>query len=161
MRRIWLGRGLMAAIMLLFSAVLVIAEEPRKNSPPSQASPPASPSEKKPKLTDIVRVSTDQAIQSAAQKEAKKSSKDEKDAADSGVLEFHAGAIDSNTGNAVVAPSGSKRVPLKNIHGTVFGSADSHALGTHGAGGAVGATSKSGKSSIYIETDHARADSPR
>jgi len=61
------------------------------------------------------------------------------------------------TGSGQKASSG----PLKNVHGTVYGGAGAATAGTRTTGAAAGASSRSGKTSVYIEGQRARESSPR
>lgn len=125
-------------------------------------------------LLDVTGVSTDRAVHSLAEelagKAARKDGGQSKAAkaaepgyktatgpADSAVMEFHpADPGDARTGDPLVVGSkDSKKTAAKRIHGEVYGAADPNQTGTHAAGGSVGATSKSGKASVYVETDGA------
>lgn len=112
---------------------------------------------------EIIRVSTEEAVRSTAQAEAKKrAAKDGSPAEspDAAVLEFKPADQDSARG-AVVAPSkDSKKSALKRVHGAAYGSLNPDHPGNHEAAASVGATSKSGKSSIYVETDRSKATLP-
>lgn len=124
-------------------------------------------SESKPSLLDAARVSTEDARRGAA---AGLANQDKAKAAvakpstlateDSPVLEFHpAQATAAPSAPAIAVSKNSKKSPLKDLHGTAYGST---AAGTsnHHVGGSAGATSKSGKTSVYVETDQSRATSP-
>ena len=76
----------------------------------------------------------------------------------SAVDEFKPGRRTDSTGDAVVVKE-SKKSAARNIHGTAYGGLDPAARGNHEAGGSVGTTSKSGKTSVYVETDSSRAAS--
>lgn len=125
----------------------------------------ASKSEPKPALTDVTRVSTVDATRSAAAQQAKKQVG--KDAAtgqaeDSAVLEFHpAEASQSGPAAATTAGKGSKKSVLKNVHGNVYGALDPKNPGNRGTAASVGTSSKSGKTSVYVETDQTRTTPPR
>jgi hypothetical protein len=72
------------------------------------------------------------------------------------VLEFQPAASGSGTASnpRVVSDDAGSKSPLKRVHGDLYGATG----GTgHAAGGSVGATSKSGKTSIYIQSDEARS----
>jgi hypothetical protein len=134
----------------------------------------AKPDKPIPDLFDAGGVSTDKAVSGLAEQMARKSAgKDDKragpanaaerdakasDASTDSVLEFHPaapgdmGAIDP----LVFDPRDSKMPAAKRIHGDVYGGLDANRAGTHAAGGSVGATSKGGKASVYVETDHVR-----
>jgi hypothetical protein len=149
----------LAAIFLL-CPVLAISEEPAQATTRKSATAQSQ----KPAITDAVRVSTDTALPSAAKHEAKKSADETatKSSSEADALELHPAAPNSApAGNAVVLPRNSKKGPLKDIHGTVFGTTSSGDSGTRGTGGAVGASSKGGKASIYVETERSRTTPPR
>jgi len=155
--RVWI----LLAVATLLSAGLLSAQE-RRNPDPQNTS--TTQSEKKPALSDAVRVSTDTALREAAKQEAKKpaSEKATKESAEADVLEFRPADSDSTASSGpVVVPKSSKEAPLKDIHGTVYGSTDSKKAGTRSTGGSVGASSKSGKASIYVETERSRTNPPR
>ena len=68
-----------------------------------------------------------------------------------------------------VAPAGAsavpqntpKKGPLKDVQGTVYGATDARNPRTNAEGAAIGGSSKSGESAIYVETDRARTSPPR
>lgn len=76
----------------------------------------------------------------------------------SAVDEFKPGSAADPAGGAVVVKE-SKKSNARNIHGTAYGGLDPTARGNHATGGSVGAASKSGKTSVYVETDSSRAAS--
>jgi hypothetical protein len=121
---------------------------------------------KKPALARLTRVSTEEAAHGAAADAAKKNQKvapqpDGSKTQDSAVLEFRPVDPDRATAGAVTAPPGNNKSALKNMHGGVYGSNAPGNRGTYEAAGSVGTTSKSGKTSVYIETDRSRASPPR
>jgi hypothetical protein len=121
----------------------------------------AQKSEKKPVLVDALRVNTDQAVRSAAKEEVKKPAAEKtKESPEDAVSEFHPADPSSASPAVVVAPKKAKKGPLKDVHGTVYGSTDPKNLGTRDTGAAVGATSKSGKTSVYVETEGAHTTPP-
>ena len=119
---------------------------------------------RKPSLLDATRVSTEEAAKSAAQKNAEKAAdaKAVKSSSDDGVTEFHPARPDSaQTSGAVAMTSDeSKKSVLNRVHGTVHATTDAGTSGDHGGGASVGAASKSGKTQVYVETDHSRRDIP-
>jgi hypothetical protein len=52
----------------------------------------------------------------------------------------------------------SKRGPLKDVHGTVYGGSGT---GSQAAGGSAGASTRSGKTSVYVEGQTGQARDPR
>lgn len=148
-----------AGILMLALAPALLGAAQDGKTPGNKES--TAKAQKKPVLVDATRVSTDAAAQSAIKKETQQStaSKKSKDANDSVVFEFRPAAPNSESGDALVLPKGSKK--KKNIHGEVFGTAAAQGAGAQGGGGAVGATSKSGKTSVYVESEHQRTTPPR
>jgi hypothetical protein len=135
------------------------AARPDKGQPAQPKSSTAR-SKEKPTLAEATRVSTAEAARKAAAVEAQGHGSEPASQASSApdVLEFHAaspGAQDS----AGAATTKESKTALKSVHGDAYG-----ALGSRGAGkqtgGAVGATSKSGKTSIYVETDRSHDSTP-
>jgi hypothetical protein len=155
-KRIWVW--LLAAV--LASGVFASADEHTKKSD-TQASATTEP-QKEPALTNAVRVSTDAALRKAAQEKAKEaaSGKDKKSTADKDVLEFRPAAPGSAPAEKDVVVEDSKKSPVKNVHGEVYGTTGSGSVGTRGAGAAVGASSRSGKTSVYVETQRSRTTPP-
>ena len=154
--KIWV---LVAAAVIL-SALLCMAQEQPNSNPPSAT---ARKVQEKAVLSDAVRVNTKAAAVSAAKQKANKaaSEKNRKGSSSEDILEFRPTTPDSAASGGTVVSKGSKKGPLKGVHGTVYGSTDSKVTGTHNAGGALGASSKSGKTSIYVETDHSRTNPSR
>jgi hypothetical protein len=72
------------------------------------------------------------------------------------VLEFQPAASGSGTASnpRVVSDDAQSKSPLKRVHGDLYGATGGAG---HAAGGSVGATSKSGKTSIYVQSDDARS----
>jgi hypothetical protein len=113
-------------------------------------------STRKPAITDAVRVSTDAALASAAKQEADKGTADQsaKGDPDGAVLEFHPAAPGAAADGSAVVANDPQKSALKNLHGEVYGAGG--ARGNQETG-KVGASSKDGKSSIYVETDRSHA----
>ncbi len=154
---------LAAALSLLASAAIPQSQAPQNppaDSPAKES--PAPKADKKRLLEEATRVSTSEAVKSVAQesKEKRAASKTSESSSASDVLEFQPAAPSSAGARTVVTPpKDSKKSVAKNVHGTVYGSADPQATGNRRTGGAVGTSSKSGKSSIYVETDQGRSTS--
>jgi len=128
---------------------------PPDKGQPAQSKSSATRSKEKPALAEATRVSTAEAACKAAEVEAQGHPSDPASQASGApdVLEFHAagpGAQDS----AGAATKESKKSTLKSVHGDAYGASDGRGAGKQ-VGGAVGTTSKSGKASIYVETDRA------
>ncbi|MGH9453178.1 MAG: hypothetical protein ACRD2O_04320, partial [Terriglobia bacterium] len=125
-------------------------------------------------LLDATRVSTAGALKATAQaKEADLAAKSHQalegivskkptPTADSAVVELQPAAPASvDGGKPVVAPSrDSKDSLLKNIHGELYGSTAAGIGGKNAEGGAAGATTKGGKTSIYVQSDHTQGPLP-
>lgn len=79
----------------------------------------------------------------------------DKSGSNGAVVEFRpaANGSENNSNSAVVVQKQSK-APLKHVHGELYGAKSG--IG-HADGGSVGATSKSGKTSVYIESDQSRS----
>ena len=161
-------------VLLLLALALFLPTSGRAQETPAKASSDASSSretatssktKQKPSLLDATRVSTEEAADSAAQKKAAKAAdaKTIESSSNESVTEFHPARPDSaQTGGAVVTTSDeSKKSGLKRVHGTLHGSAAAGTSGDREGGASVGAASKSGKTAIYVETDHSRRDTPR
>lgn len=117
------------------------------------------------------------ALAKAIRPPATKSSRKVSDGADSTVTEFQAGsgefpaAGDSSAfacgkgstrrvGKQLCATS-SKGKFFRDVHGEAYGALAPGLDGGHAAGAAVGASSKAGKTHIFIETNHSRDSSSR
>ncbi len=126
----------------------------------SQSKSSTSKSKGKPTLADATRISTGDAARTAAKDMAKRRGSDSAAEASGApdVLEFHPDGPGAQ-GAAAASSRESKKSALKNVHGDAYGALDSRGSGRR-AGGSVGATSKSGKSSIYVETDRSRETTP-
>ena len=119
---------------------------------------------KKHVLLDAPRVSTDAAVRSAAKDVIKQTTGDKtpNQPEDAEVVEFRPAESESASSSTSAAPPKTpKKGALKDLHGTVYGAAGAKNPGTNAEGAAVGASSKSGKSAIYVETDRARTSPPR
>lgn len=156
----------LALIVGLMAAVYAFAQSPAEkpsteNSSKQKAN--ATNHKKKPTLAEVTRVSTAEAARSAASKTADESTgqNTKSESSDSAVLEFHPQSQDpaASSGDPFKSSKDSKDSALKNVHGTVYGSADAANVHNRKTGAAVGAGSKTGKSHIYVETDHARSSS--
>lgn len=113
---------------------------------------------KKHSLTDATRASTDLALEDAAKQAATKPEPSKETSATEAVVEFHPAEAEATTSTSVKTDA--QKSKKKNIHGTAYGAANPKNSGTHREGGAVGATSKSGKTSVYVETERDRTTTP-
>jgi hypothetical protein len=152
---------LLAALCLLMPGASAAQGTPKKNSGTPSSKSPGLSDDKKPALGEATRVSTEDAARSVAQKQARKSAEEDGAQKTTGadVLEFRPAPESSgSSGKSVVAPAeGSKKLPLGKVHGKIYGSVDAKGAGTHRAGAGVGASSKSGKTGVYVETERGRA----
>lgn len=165
----------MVAIVVVGLAVAV-TQSNAQSPPPARGSvsKPAAKAGQQPEskltLLDATRVSTDDAIkdlQPAGKTAAKPNGKQPpaKGANSASKLESlpasdvvelqSAGRAVGGADPLRVHQKGGNKSFLKNVHGDVFGATDSGALGGNQMDGAVGGTSKSGKTSVYVQTDHA------
>ena len=140
--------------LLIVSTSLLLAM-PALASAQGSAAPAAKPTKDlKAVLIDASRASTDKAAESVAQKKTEAAPPDEppKPTEDSAVTELRplppeSQATSSDKKDKTQAKK-SKGGPGKNIHGTVYGGAGGP---SQGGGGAVGGSTKSGKTSIFVE----------
>ncbi|HEV2348355.1 MAG TPA: hypothetical protein VG028_00760 [Terriglobia bacterium] len=157
--------AVIAGIVLICSPVANAQDPaPKSSSDKTVAAPQAMGQTKKPAkkvaLSDVAPLSTEEAARSAAKEAAQSPAKKKGDkSTDTGidsVLEFHPA---SNTEPAAARSDARSRVKHagKNIHGEAYGTVDATNPGTHQGGGALGATSKSGKTSVYVQGDQTRA----
>ncbi len=148
--------------MLLVAAAAGAAQSPSSSeadqTPKKNVEPPEKPTKKKLVLSDATRVSTDTAVGDAAKQASKKPEDAKQQPTTEAVVEFHPAEAQVTASPGVKTEAQKSR--KKDIHGTVFGAADAKNSGTHRAGGAVGATSKGGKTSVYVETERDRTTSP-
>jgi hypothetical protein len=158
-----------AGLLSLLCAGWVVAQTPPA---PSDATEPAAQEAprkddgKKPALADVTRVSTEKAVRSAAQEKSKQddAKAEEEKTSDPGVTEFRPARPDEKGAAENQNTSGgekkSKGRTLKKVHGRVYGATDPAGTGNR-TGAAAGASSSSGKTSIYVETERDRENSPR
>ena len=144
---------MLAGAMLLVTPAVAQQKQPADPSSGAKATPQG---DKKPRLLDTTRVSTDAASRAAAQVATTKAaqSKTADNVEDAGVVEFRA-ADPKFTSSSISAatPKADQKGILKNIHGNMYGAMDAKNHATNAEGGAAGASSKSGKSAIYVETN--------
>jgi hypothetical protein len=67
----------------------------------------------------------------------------------------------ASSGALVLPSNGSSKSALKSIHGEVDDALAPGSGGANQVGGAVGATSKSGKTSIFLQTNHTTVQEPQ
>jgi hypothetical protein len=176
------GNGfLLVVLILLFAAALPAQSDPApqpQRQTKSHASRQSSPDTAKqsaassqPAQLGLAPVSTSEVARGAAREIAKRRPVSDAKPADpksktdesllgtpdsSAVDEFKPARRTGSTDEVFVSKE-SKKSAGKNIHGTAYGSLDPTARGNHQTSGSVGATSKGGKTSVYVETDSSRA----
>jgi hypothetical protein len=138
-----------------------------KTNEPTQAteSRPAAISKKqKPKLAEITRVSTEEAARGVARQKATPdgdaSNTETEETAPPAVTELKPTARSSEASGGSVTVKDSKGSKASKVHGRVYGSLDPKNSGDRQDGAAVGAGSKNGKTSIYVETEGSRGTTP-
>ena len=151
---------LLSAALCLLMPVASTPQDTAKKSSETPSTKSSASTGKKPVLVEATRVSTDEAARSVAQKQTTKGNEEEgaKEDNEAAVVEFKpAPASAEPSGDAVVVPSkGSKKSTLGNVHGQVHGSVDGNNPETRRTGASVGASSKSGKTAVYVETERGR-----
>jgi hypothetical protein len=143
------------------------AQQAEKTPPVGSAVAPAqkpSPS-KKAVLSDATRASTSKAMEGAAkQKVAATHEQEPRTPEDSTVTEFRpvppGQAKDERQPTPTSSGQKAKSAPLKDVHGSVYGASGAANSSARTTGAAAGASSKSGKTSVYIEGQRARESSP-
>jgi len=151
-------------VVVAAGALLFATAARAQNSPESSSSSPpaASSQQEKTKLMEATRVSTDGAARKVAEKETKqkKQNRAEKQHSEkaSDVMELHPVAkSEADSDEAARVPPESKKSPLKKIHGSVYGAEGGNNRRT---GASAGASTKSGNTHIYVETDRSKQDAP-
>ena len=163
------ARGLNCGLVVLLLVFGLVGSTPAQESAGKQTPPPEAPAKKpaldtKSVLMGASRASTAKAAEGAAKEksqgvEAEEASQPD---ADSAVTELRPlppskqePVADSKDGDK---KKSSKRGPIKNVHGTAYGGSGS---GSQAAGGSAGASSRSGKTSVYVEGQTGQARDPR
>jgi hypothetical protein len=147
----------------MLGATVAAAQEKQAVDPSSKVKATTQDNKKR-ALFNAPRVSTDAAVQRAAKDMSKQTTGDKtpNQPGDAEVVEFRVVESESaSSSTSAAAPKTPKKGALKDVHGTVFGTAGVKNPGTNGEGAAIGVSSKSGKSAIYVETDRARTSPPR
>jgi len=153
-------------LVLMLSCVAACPASAQQGTPaPPDKGQPAQPkssttrSKEKPVLAEATHVSTADAAHKAAVAQGHGG---EAASQASDVLEFHAASPGAQDSVSAATTKESKKSPLKSVHGDAYGALDSRGAGKQ-TGGAVGATSKGGKASIYVEGDrsHDTTSAPR
>ena len=151
----------------LFGVSGLRAQEKTKRQDTLPPAPAASaPDKNTAVLTDATRASTSQALASATKQKVKESTdKQSNQPEDSAVIELRSVQPGQNSKaekpQQVSSTQKGKGGPLKNIHGTAYGRTGSTSTDNRSVGGAAGTSSKSGKTSVYVETQRTRETTPR
>ncbi len=159
-------------ILVLAGALLVsiaaIAQDTGKKSSPETTPTATHPGDvsktpqKKISLTDVTPVSTEETARRAAHEAATAETKG-KDATTDGsvesVTEFRPAPPDTDSAKHSDSKASTKH-SKKNIHGEAYGSLAPANSGTRQSGATVGTTSKSGKTSVYVDANQARSTTP-
>jgi hypothetical protein len=150
---------LSAALCLLIPRGSAAQDAAKKNSDTPSCRSSRLSGDKKTALDEVTRVSTESAARSVAQKQARKCAEEEgaEKTADPDVLELRPAPENAGSSGKTVAPppEGSKKTALGKVHGEVYGSADAKGA-TRRAGAGVGASSKSGKTAVFVEAERGR-----
>ncbi len=133
-------------------------------APPSKHPPEVT--KKRAVLAEATRASANKAAEDAAKQKAKgPAEEDVNPSEESAVTEFRPVPPDQKgkdaQSDALSAKKDSKSGPLKNMHGTVYGDVNSTGTGERSTGAAVGTSSKSRKTSVYVETQRTRETIPQ
>jgi hypothetical protein len=138
--------------------------KPNEQSGATEARPAATSNKKRPKLAEITRVSTEEAAQGVARQKATPggdaSNTETDETAPPAVTELKPTARSSEASGGSVTVKDSKSSKASKVHGRMYGSLDPKNSGDRQDGAAVGAGSKNGKTSIYIETEGSRGATP-
>lgn len=157
--RLWRGTLIAAAVLLVPLAAYPQASREKSSGRTPEKPATARPDEKeKASLADATRVSTDEAARQAI----KQKDQDKKDSSvastDSNVVEFKPAPPAAKSDDSLVVTKSGDSKKLKKVHGEAYGATGA---GGHREGGAAGATSKSGKTAVYVEADRSRTSPPR
>ncbi len=159
------GLLLAAAGVMLAPARGRAQTAPEKKQTTTSPGAPAKKQKDQIKLLDATRVSTAlaarQAAHQAAQAENGKQPAAKPSAAPApadGVVELKPAAPSQTPDGSKVTVPAKKPSPLKSIHGSVYGATDPQDPGARRTGGDVGATTKSGKTSVYVKAEQGRSN---
>lgn len=163
---------MVSAITLALLASLSAVPQGDKKSNPAENTPSSSSNSTasaQTKLIEATRVSTEEAARKAAEAESKKKQASEKAGTEKDTMKSIAPDVSeiqpvAKTGggsdDALRLPTEeSKKSPLKDVHGSVYGTLDSGGSGNGGTGANIGASTKNKKAHIYVETNRSRTDS--
>ncbi len=150
---------LAVSFLLPAAAIPQGAQQTRPAEKPAAPSREASKTQVKPGLAEATQVSTEHAARDAARDATKgqAAGAPPQEGAESGVLEFRPAP---ETAQRAKEPEGTrtKDPALTKVHGTASSSAGTSGGRDHAA--SVGASTRSGKAHVYVETERSRATSP-
>ncbi len=150
---------LAVSFLLPASAIPQGAQQTRPTEKSAARSSQASKSPEKPLLAETTRVSTEDAARDAARDATKgqTAGAPPQEGAEPSVLEFRPAP---ETAQRAKEPEGTrtKEPSLTKVHGTASSSAGASGGRDHAA--SVGASTRSGKAHVYVETERSRATSP-
>lgn len=152
----------LAALVLTALPPSAQAQQAADKKPSSKTSASSRTAQKnKLKLLEVTRVSTRQAARKAAEAEVDKktgTAPDSKQAAAIGVVELQPNRHpEGKQANQNAARPGKKSL-LKNVHGSVYGATGASNSDVRRTGGDVGATTKGGKASVYVQAEKNRSN---
>lgn len=151
---------LIAGLCLLMPRASAAQDAPKKNSDTPSCKSSGLSGDKKTALAEVTRVSTESAARDAAEKQARNCAEEEgaEKTADPAVLELRPAPENAGSSGKTVAapPEGSKKTALGKVHGEIYGSADAKGATTRRAGAGVGASSKGGKTAVFVEAERGR-----
>ncbi len=150
---------------IALSATMACGQQTTPGKTQKSETKPSAPSrnENKPSLADVTRVSTERVASSAARDKSRKDTEQGavSESAEPAVLEFQPASPSARTASdSTKAVKDSGKSASKKAHGEVYGSLDPKNAGDRASGASVGATSRTGKTSVYVETNQSRAKPP-
>ncbi len=161
--------GAFVGLLGILCAGMLSAQTPPASSDTTEPAAQQAPKKdegKKPALADVTRVSTEKALRSAAKEKSKQDDgkAEEEKTSESGVTEFRPAGPEEKTApenpKLLGGKKKSKGGALKNVHGSVYGTTDAAGTGSR-TGAAAGASTSSGKTSVYVETERDRQNPSR
>jgi len=163
------SRGLECGLVVLFLVFAFVGNIAAQEGAEKQTPPPEAPARKpatdtKSVLMGASRVSTSKAAEGAAKEKLQGAEAGEAPEPDAGSAVTELRTLPPSKQEPVAdAKDGdkkksSKRGPLKDVHGTVYGGSGS---GSQATGASAGASTRSGKTSVYVEGQTGQARDPR
>ncbi|MGH9406133.1 MAG: hypothetical protein ACRD3D_09910 [Terriglobia bacterium] len=140
--------------------VAAVATKATKETKKTLATPPATATQGTPALSSLI-LENPEAAAGAVRSRASKATRAESATAGAGVSEFQVMETNGkNTGvPSALTNSSKKGSALKRVHGELDGALAPS--GTQASSAAAGAASKSAKTYIYLQADHAKVSAPR